>query len=58
MNACYQGILLNLPMEKQFWYAYVVPYNTKITRIINGHEMQKNELIKLNFKWVIKVILN
>lgn len=32
MTACYQGVLLNLPMEKQFGYAYVVPYNTKIER--------------------------
>ncbi|MBW3059413.1 MAG: hypothetical protein CXB60_10425 [Spiroplasma poulsonii] len=23
MTACYQGVLLNLPMEKQFGYAYV-----------------------------------
>ncbi|PWF99233.1 recombination and repair protein RecT [Spiroplasma poulsonii] len=28
-------------MEKQFGYAYVVPYNTKITRIINGREIQE-----------------
>ncbi len=41
MTACYQGVLLNLPMEKQFGYAYVVPYNTKITRIINGREVQE-----------------
>ncbi|WP_338963558.1 recombinase RecT [Spiroplasma endosymbiont of Sarcophaga carnaria] len=41
MTACYQGVLLNLPMEKQFGYAYVVPYNTKITRIINGREIQE-----------------
>ncbi len=41
MTACYQGVLLNLPMEKQFVYAYVVPYNTKITRIINGREVQE-----------------
>ncbi len=41
MTACYQGVLLNLPMEKQFGYAYVVPYNTKITIIIiNGREIQ------------------
>ncbi|UZQ30570.1 MAG: recombinase RecT [Spiroplasma phoeniceum] len=41
MTACYQGVLLNLPMERQFCYAYVVPYNTKITRIINGREIQE-----------------
>ncbi|WP_342256234.1 recombinase RecT [Spiroplasma endosymbiont of Poecilobothrus nobilitatus] len=41
MTACYQGVLLNLPMERQFGYAYVVPYNTKITRNINGREIQE-----------------
>ncbi len=41
MTACYQGVLLNLPMKKQFGYAYVVPYNTKITKIINGREVQE-----------------
>ncbi|UZQ29904.1 MAG: recombinase RecT [Spiroplasma phoeniceum] len=41
MTAYYQGVLLNLPMEKQFGYAYVFPYNTKIIRIINGREIQE-----------------
>jgi recombinational DNA repair protein RecT len=41
MTACYQGVLLSLPIEKQFGYAYVVLYNTKITRIINGCEIQE-----------------
>lgn len=26
MTACYQGTLLDLPMEKNFGYAYIVPY--------------------------------
>lgn len=36
INSCYQSVLLNLPLEKNFGYCYVVPYWDNKTKINNA----------------------
>ncbi|WP_342275897.1 recombinase RecT [Spiroplasma endosymbiont of Nebria brevicollis] len=36
INSCYQAVLLNLPLEKNFGYCYVVPYWDSNTKVNNA----------------------
>ncbi|WP_425382176.1 recombinase RecT [Spiroplasma endosymbiont of Melieria omissa] len=36
INSCYQAVLLNLPLEKNFGYCYIVPYWDNNTKVNNA----------------------
>ncbi|WP_339049264.1 recombinase RecT [Spiroplasma endosymbiont of Colias croceus] len=36
INSCYQAVLLNLPLEKNFGYCYIVPYWDSNTKVNNA----------------------
>lgn len=52
MTACYQGTLLQLPMEPNFGFAYVVPYNVK-----QGSGWIKQAQFQMGYKGYIQLAL-
>lgn len=57
INSCYQAVLINLPLEKNFGYCYVVPFNRNYKDKDGNWQKECNAQFQMGYKGYIQLSL-